>query len=91
MGEFWHDHIVPLIQKKEHILIAAHGNTLRALIKYLEDIDEKTLTDLNIPTGIPLVYELDDDLNPIRRFYLGEDEHIERKTNEVANPHNVNE
>lgn len=77
--------------EKEHILIAAHGNTLRALIKYLEDIDEKTLTDLNIPTGIPLVYELDDDINPIRRFYLGEDEHIERKTNEVANPHNVNE
>ncbi|WDF51223.1 2,3-diphosphoglycerate-dependent phosphoglycerate mutase [Paenibacillus sp. KACC 21273] len=91
VGEFWHDCIVPLIQKKEHLLIAAHGNTLRALIKYLEDIDEKTLTELNIPTGIPLVYELDDDINPIRRFYLGEDEHIERKTNEVANEHNVNE
>ncbi|WP_046225584.1 2,3-diphosphoglycerate-dependent phosphoglycerate mutase [Paenibacillus dauci] len=91
VGEFWHHRIVPLIRKKERILISAHGNTLRALIKYMEDIDEKTLTELNIPTGIPLVYELDENVQPIRRFYLGEPEHIERKSAEVANSSNVTE
>lgn len=91
VGDFWHHRIVPLIRKKERILISAHGNTLRALIKYMEDIDEKSLTELNIPTGIPLVYELDDQVRPIRRFYLGEPEHIERKSAEVANQGNVTE
>ncbi len=91
VGDFWHHRIVPLIRKKERILISAHGNTLRALIKYMEDIDEKTLTDLNIPTGIPLVYELDEYVQPIRRFYLGEQEHIDRKSAEVADQGNVTE
>ena len=54
------------------MLIAAHGNSLRALVKYLDDISERTIVELNIPTGIPLVYELDDELKPIRHYYLGD-------------------
>ena len=54
------------------MLIAAHGNSLRALVKYLDDISEPTIVELNIPTGIPLVYELDDDLKPLRHYYLGD-------------------
>jgi len=53
-------------------VIAAHGNSLRALVKYLDNVDEKTIVELNIPTGIPLVYELDDDLKPSRHYYLGD-------------------
>ena len=54
------------------MVIAAHGNSLRALVKYLDDVDEQTIVELNIPTGIPLVYELGDDLKPIRHYYLGD-------------------
>jgi 2,3-bisphosphoglycerate-dependent phosphoglycerate mutase len=54
------------------VLIAAHGNSLRALVKYLDNIDDQTIVELNIPTGIPLVYELDDRLKPLRHFYLGD-------------------
>jgi 2,3-bisphosphoglycerate-dependent phosphoglycerate mutase len=54
------------------VLIAAHGNSLRALVKYLDDVTEQAIVELNIPTGIPLVYELDDDLRPIRHYYLGD-------------------
>ncbi|WP_411345201.1 2,3-diphosphoglycerate-dependent phosphoglycerate mutase [Paenibacillus sp. WLX1005] len=89
--DFWHQRIVPLIREKERVLISAHGNTIRALIKYMEDMDEKSLTELNIPTGIPLVYELDEQIHPLRRFYLGEQEHIDRKSAEVENEHNVTE
>ncbi|BCG60696.1 2,3-diphosphoglycerate-dependent phosphoglycerate mutase [Paenibacillus sp. URB8-2] len=91
VGDFWGNRIVPLVRKKERVLISAHGNTLRALIKYMEDIDEAALLHLNIPTGIPLVYELDDDVKPIRRFYLGEPEKVEAKAREVANQGKVSE
>ncbi|AIQ14222.1 2,3-diphosphoglycerate-dependent phosphoglycerate mutase [Paenibacillus durus] len=91
VGDFWGNRIVPLVRKKERVLISAHGNTLRALIKYMEDLDEAALLDLNIPTGIPLVYELDDDVKPIRRFYLGEQEKVEAKAREVANQGKVSE
>ncbi|KAA9008567.1 2,3-diphosphoglycerate-dependent phosphoglycerate mutase [Paenibacillus spiritus] len=91
VGEFWNQRIVPLVMKKERVLISAHGNTLRALIKYMEDIDETALLHLNIPTGIPLVYELDDEVKPIRRFYLGEPEKVEEKAREVANQGKVTE
>ncbi|NGM83704.1 2,3-diphosphoglycerate-dependent phosphoglycerate mutase [Paenibacillus sp. 7124] len=91
VGDFWGNRIVPLVRKKERVLISAHGNTLRALIKYMEDIDETALLHLNIPTGIPLVYELDDDVKPIRRFYLGEPEKVEAKAREVANQGKVSE
>jgi 2,3-bisphosphoglycerate-dependent phosphoglycerate mutase len=69
---YWHDTIAPAIGSGKRVLIAAHGNSLRALVKYLDQIDEQTIVELNIPTGIPLVYELSDDLRPIRHYYLGD-------------------
>ncbi len=68
---FWHDRIAPEIGKGEQVLISAHGNSLRALVMYLDGMSEAEVLELNIPTGIPLVYELDDSLRPLRRFYLG--------------------
>jgi 2,3-bisphosphoglycerate-dependent phosphoglycerate mutase len=68
----WHEYIVPLWQCGQTVLIVAHGNSLRALIKYLDDVSETDIADLNIPTGIPLMYELDDDLHAIRHYYLGD-------------------
>ena len=69
---YWHDTIAPSIGTGRRVLIAAHGNSLRALVKYLDDISESEIVELNIPTGIPLVYELDDSLRPIRHYYLGD-------------------
>jgi 2,3-bisphosphoglycerate-dependent phosphoglycerate mutase len=69
---YWHDTIAPAVAAGHRVIVAAHGNSLRALVKYLDAIDEQTIVELNIPTGIPLVYELDDDLKPIRHYYLGD-------------------
>jgi 2,3-bisphosphoglycerate-dependent phosphoglycerate mutase len=69
---YWHGTIAPTIRSGRRVLIAAHGNSLRALVKYLDDIDDQRIVELNIPTGIPLVYELDDALKPIRHYYLGD-------------------
>ncbi len=69
---YWSGTIAPAIASGTRVLIAAHGNSLRALVKYLDNIDEQTIVELNIPTGIPLVYELNDDLKPIRHYYLGD-------------------
>jgi 2,3-bisphosphoglycerate-dependent phosphoglycerate mutase len=69
---YWHQTIAPAIASGQRVLIAAHGNSLRALVKYLDGIDEQTIVELNIPTGIPLVYELDPNLQPIRHYYLGD-------------------
>ena len=66
------------------MVIAAHGNSLRALVKYLDDLSEEEVLKLNIPTGIPLVYELDDQLQPIKRYYLGDQEAIAAATAAVA-------
>ena len=71
---YWHETIAPTIRSGRRVLIAAHGNSLRALMKYLDDISEAEIVELNIPTGIPLVYELDDDLRPRRHDYLGDPE-----------------
>ncbi|HDR72600.1 MAG TPA: 2,3-diphosphoglycerate-dependent phosphoglycerate mutase [Methanoculleus sp.] len=71
---YWRDEIAPVILGGKRVLIAAHGNSLRALVKYLDAISDEEIPHLNIPTGIPLVYELDDDLQPIRHFYLGDAE-----------------
>jgi 2,3-bisphosphoglycerate-dependent phosphoglycerate mutase len=73
-----------VVQKGERTLIAAHGNSLRALVKYLDCISDQDIVDLNIPTGIPLVYELNDDLTPIRHFYLGDPEAAKRAAQAVA-------
>ena len=69
---YWHETIAPAIASGQRVLIAAHGNSLRALVKYLDNIPESEIVELNIPTGIPLVYELDDGLKPIRHYYLGD-------------------
>ena len=69
---YWHETIAPAIRSGRRVVIAAHGNSLRALVKYLDGIDEHTIVELNIPTGIPLVYELDDNLRPARHYYLGD-------------------
>jgi 2,3-bisphosphoglycerate-dependent phosphoglycerate mutase len=69
---YWHDTIAPAIRSGKRVVIAAHGNSLRALVKYLDNISEPDIVELNIPTGIPLVYELNDDLKPIRHYYLGD-------------------
>jgi len=69
---YWHETIAPAIRSGRRVVIAAHGNSLRALVKYLDGIDEHTIVELNIPTGIPLVYELDADLKPVRHYYLGD-------------------
>jgi 2,3-bisphosphoglycerate-dependent phosphoglycerate mutase len=71
---YWHGTIAPSVRAGKRVVIAAHGNSLRALMKYLDNISEKEIVELNIPTGIPLVYELDDDLRPRRHYYLGDPE-----------------
>jgi 2,3-bisphosphoglycerate-dependent phosphoglycerate mutase len=68
----WHDTIAPALRRGQRVLIAAHGNSMRALIKYLDNISDQDIVGLNIPNGIPLVIELDDDLRPLRRYYLGD-------------------
>jgi len=82
---YWHDAIAPAIRQGQRVLIAAHGNSLRALVKYLDNIPEAEIVELNIPTGIPLVYELDDDLRPIRHYYLGDPEAAKAAAARVAN------
>ncbi len=74
MLPYWHETIAPVVSSGKRVLIAAHGNSLRALVKYLDDISDEEIPSLNIPTGIPLVYELDDDLRPLRHYYLGDPE-----------------
>jgi 2,3-bisphosphoglycerate-dependent phosphoglycerate mutase len=82
---YWHSTIAPIIKSRKRLLIAAHGNSLRAMVKYLDNISEETITELNIPTGIPLVYELDSDLKPIKSYYLGDQEAIRKAAEAVAN------
>ena len=81
---YWHETIAPTIKAGKKIIISAHGNSLRAVVKYLDNVPEKKIVDLNIPTGIPLVYELDDDLKPIKSYYLGDPEKVKEATQEVA-------
>jgi len=69
---YWHDTIAPAVRSGTRVVIAAHGNSLRALVMYLDALDQQTIVELNIPTGIPLVYELDDELKPMRHYYLGD-------------------
>jgi 2,3-bisphosphoglycerate-dependent phosphoglycerate mutase len=76
--------ITPAIRDGKRVVIVAHGNSLRALVKFLDRITDEKIVEVNIPTGIPLVYELDDDLTPLRSYYLSDREKIEREINEVA-------
>jgi 2,3-bisphosphoglycerate-dependent phosphoglycerate mutase len=82
---FWEESIAPAVRRGERVLIAAHGNSLRALAKHLDRISDDAIVDLNIPTGIPLVYDLNDDLTPVRSRYLGDEEAIRLATQKVAN------
>jgi 2,3-bisphosphoglycerate-dependent phosphoglycerate mutase len=81
---YWHGTIAPVIRSGQRVLIAAHGNSLRALVKYLDGISEQDIVELNIPTGLPLVYELDAELKPIRREYLGDPAQVKAAMEAVA-------
>lgn len=81
---YWHETIAPALRSDGRVLIVAHGNSLRALVKYLDAISDEKIVELNIPTGIPLVYELQDDLTPLHSFYLGEPEVVKRATQTVV-------
>ena len=81
---YWHNEISPAVKRGEKVLVTAHGNTLRALVKYFDNLSEQEVLALNIPTGIPLVYELDDNLKPIRHYYLGDQEAIAAAAAAVA-------
>jgi len=72
------------VRRGQRVLIAAHGNSLRALVKYLDDVPESEIVELNIPTGIPLVYELDDDLRPLRHYYLADEAAVQAAMQAVA-------
>jgi len=82
---YWHEVIAPTIKDGKSVLISAHGNSLRALVKYLDNVSEDDILKLNIPTGIPLIYELDDDLKPIKHYYLGDAEEVKVAMEAVAN------
>jgi 2,3-bisphosphoglycerate-dependent phosphoglycerate mutase len=81
---YWLETIAPAVQSGKKVLIVAHGNSLRALVKYLDGVSDEDIVGLNIPTGVPLVYELDSDLKPIKHYYLGDPEEAARKAAAVA-------
>ncbi len=82
---YWHSTLTPAIKSGKRVIIAAHGNSIRALVKYLDNISEADITELNIPTGLPFVYELDEDLKPTKNYYLGDSEEAAKKAAAVAN------
>ena len=82
---YWHERIAPTIKSGKRVVISAHGNSLRALVKYLDNISDEEIVGLNIPTGVPPVYELDADLKPVKHYYLGDQEEIEKAAKAVAN------
>lgn len=82
---YWHEVLAPEIKAGKRLLVSAHGNSLRALVKYLDDVSEEDIVGLNIPTGIPLVYELDGDLKPLKHYYLGDPAAVKAATDKVAN------
>jgi 2,3-bisphosphoglycerate-dependent phosphoglycerate mutase len=82
---FWHETLAPVVRSGRRVLVSAHGNTIRALVKYLDGISDEEIVGVNIPTGIPLLYELDSELRPIRSTYLGDAEAVARAMQAVAN------
>ena len=82
---YWLNNIAPVVKSGKRVIVAAHGNSLRALIKYLDNVSDAEIVELNIPTAQPLVYELDDDLKPIKHYYLGDAEAIKKAMEAVAN------
>jgi 2,3-bisphosphoglycerate-dependent phosphoglycerate mutase len=82
---YWHSTLAPMIKTGKRVLVAAHGNSLRAMVKYLDNISDQEIPELNIPTGVPLVYELGDDLKPLKHYYLGDPEEVAKAAAAVAN------
>jgi 2,3-bisphosphoglycerate-dependent phosphoglycerate mutase len=85
MVPYWQETLAPAVKSGKRLLVAAHGNSIRALVKYLDNVSEDDITELNIPTGIPLVYELDENLKPIKNYYLGDPEAVAKAAAAVAN------
>lgn len=81
---YWNSTLAPMIKSSKRVLIVAHGNSIRAIVKYLDNISDKEIPELNIPTGIPLVYELDTDLKPIKHYYLADEETVQKAAEAVA-------
>ena len=82
---YWEKSIVPEIKNGKNVLIVAHGNSLRSLVKYLDDISDDDIVAVNIPTGVPLVYVLNENMKPVKHYYLGNQEKLAEKINAVAN------
>ena len=81
---YWHEVIVPTIRSGKRVIISAHGNSIRALVKYVDDVSDVDIVGINIPTGIPLIYELDERLKPVKNYYLGDPDEIKRATETLA-------
>jgi 2,3-bisphosphoglycerate-dependent phosphoglycerate mutase len=81
---YWHESIAPVIRAGRRVIIAAHGNSLRALVKHLDGVSDEAIVELNIPTGVPLLYELDEELRPLRHEYLGDPEQVRKAQEAVA-------
>lgn len=81
---YWHETIAPAVRSGQRVLVSAHGNSLRALVKYLDNIPDEDIVELNIPTGMPLVYELDESLRPLKSYYLGDPEQVKKAMEAVA-------
>jgi 2,3-bisphosphoglycerate-dependent phosphoglycerate mutase len=81
---YWHETITPVIESGKRVLISAHGNSIRALLKYIDNISDEDIVGVNIPTGIPLIYDLDDGLSPLKSYYLGDPDEVKRATEAVA-------
>ena len=81
---YWEGAIAPAIRSGQRVLIAAHGNSLRAVVKHLDQVSDQDIADLNVPTGLPLVYELDDDLTPLKHYYLGDPKAVQRAVAQVS-------
>ena len=84
MLPYWHSTIAPVVKSGKRVVISAHGNSLRALVKYLDNVSDQDIVELNIPTGIPLIYELDEYLKPIKSYYLGDPDEINKAAEAVA-------
>jgi 2,3-bisphosphoglycerate-dependent phosphoglycerate mutase len=86
---YWNEIIAPTLRTGKHIIVSAHGNSLRAMVKYLDNISDNEIVGVDIPTGIPLVYEIDEKLKPLSHFYLGDTEKVEKAIDEVAKQGNI--
>jgi 2,3-bisphosphoglycerate-dependent phosphoglycerate mutase len=82
---YWHEALAPVVKAGQRVLVAAHGNSIRAMVKYLDHISDDEIVEVNIPTGIPLVYELDDGLRAVKHYYLGDADELEKAMRAVAN------